>query len=304
MENNLKYELFTKYYNNNKYKKTYEDFVEDFLKNKHYYILTNIDTDIVGLNPMIVPIKGTDFLAVCLFESEEICDKYINDNNLYHYAESTILTKDILLMTLEKLFYKGLTGILYNGFFINEIKTTYIPIYLIGNIINNRFLTLTNENIVKVLNKALLNKEYLYYIYHPTLNIDEIFYGIVRFKEEQSKSKTINLFVNREVIESYCEKNKIISNKVKMIINQAKSKIKKSNKEVLDEINADKSKEIYPTTSIKNDVLFHAMNVLKNRKNLNINTIKIHDLKEVYSISLDDFIDLIIKVGFPQLDLS
>lgn len=303
MEQNLKYELFTQY-NNDKNKENYKRFIDKFLSSKNFYILVNEDTEIIGLNPMIIPIKDTDWMTICLFETKEIAEQYIDNNGLENYASMEILNKDVFLMTVEQLFYKGVTGILYMGTYINDIKTIYIPIFLIGEMINNKLFTSNNIKIIKVLNNVLLNKKYLHYVYHQTLTVDEIMYGIVRFKEEKSKKKTINLFVDRNSAENYCEKNKIYLNKLKMILNQAKLKPKKNNKEILSEIDSDKLKDMYPTTTIKNDLLFHSISLLKKRKLISINTIKIHDLNEVYNISLDDFISLIMRIGFPQIDLT
>lgn len=300
MESNLKYELFDKYYNKEN-KIEYERFVDNFVNSKLFYILVNEDKNIVDLNPMIIPVKDTEWTSICLFESKEIAEQYIEANNLIGYANTEVLSKDLLLMTLEKLFYKGITGILYMGNFINNITTIYIPILLIGHVLNIELFTLNNANIIKILNGALLNNVYLHYIYHQSLTVDEVVYGIVRFKEEKSTNKTINLFANRDLAEEYCKKNKLFYSKVKSILNHAN---KKNNKEILKEIGADKLKEMFPITSIKNDLLFHAITILKKRNKINIDTIKIHGLKDVYKISLDDFIDLIIKVGFPQLDLT
>lgn len=285
----------------------YKNLILSLLKEKVLYIVTN-NEDRLNVNPMIVPVKDTNWLTIQIFNNENIANQYLKDNELEGVAFIQPIAVDSFLIVLERLFFKGLTGILFNGEFNSLEKTIYIPIYLLFLKEEDTLINPKYEEVIYLLNKSLLEKKFLYYIYHNTMTPDEVLYGIVRFTERfDGKEKFVDIFIDRNIAEKYCEKRKIFINK-KYISDKSINKdidADKTNTDVLNEIESDADKEIYPVTSIMNNVLFNAINCLYNKKDdRRIDYVKIHDYKKDYKVPLEDFLQIVVNVGFPQIDLT
>lgn len=244
-------------------KNLYNRLIEGLLKKETLYIATNEYNNIS--NPVIIPILDTKLVAIQIFSSFEIANEYKTLNPIEF---SEIKINDLLLI-LDKLFFKGVTGALY--FSDNEVVTSYLNIEDLLK--ENKLATKENKEVIRVLNNVLLNKKYFNYLHHKTLTIDEILYYIVRFNiHNEGTKKYVNIFENENLAEEYCTRNGIYGN----------------------------DKDAYPITTISNSVLYHCITKLKNKADF----IVIHTQNKKYRINIDDFIYLIINVGFEQLNLD
>lgn len=329
---NLEFELFRKY-TKEPFVNIYKEKINSLLKMNDIYVMSNIDNGV-----FVVPVKETNWGIVQTFESYEIAELYISENQLNGYVKIDCLSVNSLLLMLEKLFYKGVTGILFNCV-IDEPRTIYIPMPLLFKDIEDTLVTANNQPIIRLLVKALYTNDYLNYLHHPTLNADEISIGIIRYVLRfDGKNNYIDMFENRITAEKYCYKKGIEKNAEYNCKKTIKNN--KDNEKVLSEIGDNVQLEKYPITTIMNSVLFHSIKLLlekeykekeeiiqnielKKKENPNYELketdkkllalannkksnlkIKIHSQDKIYEISMDDFMQLVINVGFEQLDLS
>lgn len=245
-------------------KTIYNQLIECFLSKETLYMATNRSFDVS--NPVVVPIMSTDIVAIQLFETKELIEEY-QKANLIEVTE--VRLNDVMLL-LDKLYFKGITGVLY--FNNNE---NYITSYLhIEDLLKDTHLVnKENKKLVKLLNKVLLQKKYFNYLHHPTLTADEILYCIIRFNiNVEGTKKYINIFETEELAEEYCTKKGIYGDE----------------------------KENYPITTIVNSVLYHAITKLEGK----VDFIVIYSENKKYKIKLEDFVYLIVNVGFEQLNLD
>lgn len=244
-------------------KTLYNKFINDVLSKKTLYIATNEMNNIS--NPVVIPVTNTDIVCVQLFESFEIANEYKTLNPI----DFTEIKLNDLLLLLDKLFFKGVTGVLY---FSNEdVVTSYLHIEDILK--DNHLINKENKELVKILNNVLLNKKYFNYLHHKTLTADEILYCIVRFNTHvEGSKKYVNIFETELLAEEYCTKKGIYGD----------------------------DKDKYPITTIVNSVLYHCITKLKGKADF----IVLYTENKKYKINIDDFIYLIINVGFEQLSLD
>lgn len=244
-------------------KKTYSNLIKDLMSKESLFIATNEFNNIS--NPIIVPILDTDLVAIQLFSSFEMANEYKTLNPIEF---SEIKLNDLLLL-LDKLFFKGVTGVLY--FSDNEVVTSYLHIEDLVK--NNHLVTKEYKEVVRILNNVLLNKKYFNYLHHQTLTVDEILYYIVRFNiHNEGTKKYVNIFETEQLAEQYCTKKGIYG----------------------------EDKDEYPITTISNSVLYHCITKLKGKADF----IVMYSENKKYKINIDDFIYLIINVGFEQLNLD
>lgn len=293
---NLEFELLKKY-SKKPFVTIYENKIKELLNQEKVYILINRSKDV-----LVTPIKNTEWVVVQVFESEEIANLYIQDNKLEGYMEVDILSINSFLLLLEKLFYKGVTGILYNCK-MDIARTIYIQTTSLFIDIEDTLVKNENQNVIKVLLNALYTKEFLNYIYNPMLNADEISIGIVKYAiRSDGKRKCIDLFENRDIAEKYCKRKGIekrLEDSLKKLV-----KDKDNNETVLSEIGDDFKKEKYPVTTVMNEVLFHSLRMLLNKEENDDMYVRLHTKDTFYKIDIKTFIQLVINAGFKQLDLS
>lgn len=256
----IKEVLYLKEYN----KKIYDSLISNFKEKEVLYIATNQKDNIN--NPVIIPVLDTDIIAIEVFESLELATKY-QETNLVEFME--IKLNDLLII-IDKLYFKGVTGIL---FFSSNKNYTTSYLYIEDLISDNDFIKKENKQLIVLLNKVLLGKNYLNYLHHQSLTADEILYCIVRFTiQSEGNKKYINIFEDESLAEKYCDKKLIYG----------------------------KDKDNYPITTIPNSVLYHSMTKLCNK----IDFIVLHTRNKKYKVDIDEFISLIIKIGFEQLTLD
>lgn len=329
---NLHYELYKKY-TKEPLISIYKHKIKSLLNLDEIFILNSLAKE-----ALVIPIKETDWIVVQAFESIDIAKTYVEENNLKDYVEIEKLSINNFLLILEKLFFKGITGVLFNCD-INGYKTVYISLPLLFNDVEDTLVKAEYQPIINTLVNTLQSKHYLHYIHHPSLNADEISIGIVKYVIRfDGLNNYIDLFESRELAEEYCFDKKIeksLEDNIKKIV-----KDKTDNKEILSEIKDDFNKEKYPITTVMNNILFYSIKVLLEKEisekedlikdiekkknenpkyelskneakllNLALNKssnllVKIHREDKVYKIAMDDFLQLIINVGFEQLDLS
>ena len=252
-------ELFNFKYKN---KKQYFKMLNDLLDKEEFIISTNEDNNFS--NPIIIPIQDTAHISIQLFESEEIALKYQAVNPI----KLSRIKKNELLILLDALYYKGLSSMLC---YLNDESCLFT--YIEDVLRNNPLVSETNTRLIKVLNKLLIEKGRFNYVYHKTLTVDEIIYGIVRYNILKEGSKDyIHLFETEDLAEKY-----LMGKSIK----------------ITDDVT-------YPITTITNAVLYHS---LANYKK-NIDFIVIHTEKEKIKIDKSDFIKIIVRVGFEQLNLD
>lgn len=245
-----------------KNKKQYFKALNDLLDKEEFFISVNEEHNIS--NPIIIPIQNTAYISVQVFETESVALEYQSTNPI----KVTKITKNELLILLDNLYFKGLNSIL---FYLSDKSCLFA--YIEDVLISNPLVSKTHTELIKVLNKILIEKKRFNYIYHKTLTIDEILYGIVRYNILKEGSQDyIHLFETEELAETYL-----------------KSK----------GINFDDDKH-YPITTILNPVLYHS---LANSKK-NIDFIIVHTVGGKVKVSKSDFINMIVRVGFEQLNLD
>ena len=256
MDNILEF-INIKYKNNNLYNRL----IKDILNNNKVYLSTMGNYN----QPTIIPIKGSELIAIQVFETLDLAKEY----KKYNKIDFVEISVNNLLLMLNELFFKGVTGVLY--FNNSENKTTYL---LIEDIIkDNPLINKDTKNIISILNDVLINKNHFNYLYHFTLSADEILYCIVRFNvNAEGSKKYINLFTDECVAETYCYKKGIYG----------------------------EDKDKYPITTIVNDVLYHSLVKVKDK----IDFVIVHTKEKKYRVDIDVFIQLIINVGFNTLLLD
>ncbi|MBH7847419.1 hypothetical protein I6A75_18295, partial [Clostridioides difficile] len=123
------------------------------------------------------------------------------------------------------------------------------------------------------LNNILFRNGQIYYIYHPTLCAQDILNCVIRYNifKDSNDLKFIRVFLEEKEIENYCKKNKIIDN----------------------------SSKDFPITTIPKDHLCNSLVTLIGREK--VDYIKIFSEGKIYKISLNDFITLILNIGFKQI---
>ena len=244
-------------------KTLYNKLINNILSKETIYIATNEMNSIS--NPVVVPVTDTDVISIMLFESFELVNEYRTTNPI----DFTEVKLNDLLLLLDKLFFKGVTGILY--FSKEEVVTSYL--YIEDILKDNQLINKENKELVRILNNVLLNKKYLNYLHHKTLTADEILYCIVRFNiHVEGSKKYVNIFENELLAEEYCTKKGIYGD----------------------------DKDKYPITTIVNSVLYHCITKLKGKADF----VVLHTENKKYKINIDDFVYLIINVGFEKLSLD
>lgn len=245
-------------------KSLYDKLFKNFLNNETLYMATNNMREMS--NPVVIPIVNTEEVAIQIFETKEMIEEYRKTNMI----EITEVSLNEVLLVLDKLFFKGVTGVLYysNN---NDYMTSYLHIEDL--IKENHLVNKENIGLIKILNKVLLQKQYFNYLYHKTLTADEILYCIVHFNTHvEGTKKYVNIFETEELAEEYC--------------------MKKGTYGV--------NKDDFPITTIVNSVLYHAISKLKDK----VDFIVLHSKDKKYKVKVEDFIYLITNVGFEQLNLD
>lgn len=249
--------------------KLYIDNIKKILSKDYLYISTNNYEDM--FNPIIIPIVDTDEVVIQVFESLDLAKEYQNNNPI----KFTKISINEFYLLIDKLFFKGITGVLVMSK-CKECMTMYYSIIDFLNIYGdgeNKLINTENMTLVRELRKVLIQNKFLNYIYHKTLTTDEILYCIVKYNiEDEDFKKCINLFTSEEIAEKYCKKNNI----------------------------KDIRTNDYPITTVINNVLYHSIVKLKGC----VDFINIYCDDKKYKINIDDFIYLIINVGFEQLNLD
>lgn len=124
-------------------KKIYNKLIETILCKESFYISTNEMN--VLLNPLIVPIENSEEISIQLFETFELANEYRTNNPIYFSK----IERNELLLLLDKLFFKGVTGVLY--FSETEVVTSYLHIEDLLK--DNHLVNKETKEIVKVLNE-------------------------------------------------------------------------------------------------------------------------------------------------------
>lgn len=260
----------------NKNKAEYEQLLET-IKNKDVYMVVNsIDIN----NPLIVPIEGTDDFAIVISTEKELDEMFKEDMKI----DSIKISGDDLRKLLDKLFFKGVFNVIIN------FKHNGKPKSVLCNtpeLSENKYVVKENKKIIKLLIKVLRTKEYFNYICHHTVTPSEIVFCIVRhYMLSEGTKKYINIFENESVLEKYLNSKKDID----LLIYP----------NMFDENNKRCKPENYPISTISNDVLYHSMNILRNK----IDFIVIHTTEGKIKVDLNTFVNLILAIGFNPIDLS
>ena len=288
---NIEEKLYGQYSKRKELMDFFKKKVNELYNKEDVTILVNSPNDLLP-SPVITPIGNTNWITVNVFENNKEANEFILNSGLLNKIYPQVLSGNKFLFLLEKLFFKGVSGVLYS---FGE-DSLYIPTIELLKREKNSLLKETYLEIVRYLNTTLNKSEFLYYIYDDILTADEILYGIVKFKIENiSNKKYIDIFTNRDLAEKFCMKNKIES-KNNLCLSFTNEKC---NKDVLNEIGADTTKENIPVTSIINNLLFHSLNI--NLKKVNL--IRFHTNDKKYIIPIEDFLKLVVNIGFEQLDL-
>lgn len=251
----------------------YTESLDKILNLDKFYMLSFIKTK--G-SPVIIPIASTDYISIILFEEETLANKYLLDNKIDKIMFFSEIKLNALLLLLNNLFYKGLSGIVFNTKIEKDYYSYYYSILDIFNKtenFNNDLIKDENINLIRKLNNILFRNGQIYYIYHPTLCAQDILNCVIRYNifKDSNDLKFIRVFLEEKEIENYCKKNKIIDN----------------------------SSKGFPITTIPKDHLCNSLVTLIGREK--VDYIKIFSEGKIYKISLNDFITLILNIGFKQI---
>ncbi|EMH2710082.1 hypothetical protein SI855_002838 [Clostridioides difficile] len=251
----------------------YTESLDKILNLDKFYMLSFIETK--G-SPVIIPITLTDYISIMLFEEETLANKYLLDNKIDKIMFVSEIKLNSLLLLLNNLFYRGLSGIIFNTKIEKDYYSYYYSIFDIFNKtenFNNTLIKEDNINLIRSLNNVLFKNEYIYYIYHNTLSVQDILNCIIRYNiyNDSKGLKFIRIFLEEKEIEDYCKKNKIIDN----------------------------SSNDYPITTIPKENLFNSLVVLINREK--VDYVNVFSKGKMYTVGLNDFITLIINIGFKQV---
>lgn len=273
--NNIRRELYDQYKESLSMSIIHKNKLIDTLNSNDMYIALNSDYNEDYLDPMIIPIMTTDFICFQIFESKDVLDEYIKENNLEGKLLTRKINKDIFYMIIQDLFLRGVTGVLLNCKLDGAYKTMYYSICELVEYEKNKYslkrlYTKKKENLIKLLNYMKLKNKQFFYIYREDLSAQEVCFYIVKFHIFHKNSNSVKLFTTEEEANNYCKKHNIL-----------------------------KSDEPRNTT-IHNDLLFGSLYHLGNK----VEVVEIYDNENYYKIPLVEFLELVAGVGYQQIDLS
>lgn len=271
---NLMNEIYFKYKKNLLLSNKHKNKILNVINSKEFFIAINDEyTNEDIINPLIIPMENDD-ISFMIFENKDIVDNYKKLNDLEDKLKVKSITKNALYILIQELFLKGITGVILQAVLDNKEVTLYYPILELINyenkgVFNKGIYTKDKQDIIRHLIYAKNKNKPLSYVYRKDLSVQEVALYLVKYHIFEEKNNNVKLFVTEDLADDFCKKNNMFRDGETM------------------------------STTAHNGILFSSLANLNGK----IDTIYFYTSKNIYKLSLIEFLELLAGVGFEQTDL-